>query len=78
MWANEASAKTASKSALGKALHCLREQWPYLVRYLEDRRLERSNNRAERNEKPVAMGWEDWHFADTPAVAQSSAMIYID
>ena len=48
-WANEASAKTAPKSALGKALHYLREQWPYLVRYLEDGRLELSNNRAERS-----------------------------
>ena len=45
-WANEASARTAPKSALGKALHYLREQWPYLVRYLEDGRLELSNNRA--------------------------------
>ncbi|WP_300986602.1 hypothetical protein [Flavonifractor sp. An112] len=33
VWANESSAKTAPKSALGKALHYLGEQWPYLVRY---------------------------------------------
>ena len=39
-WAEDASAKTAPKSALGKALHYLREQWPYLVRYLEDGRLD--------------------------------------
>ena len=31
-WANETSARTAPKSALGKALHYLLEQWPYLVR----------------------------------------------
>ena len=55
-WANETSAKTAPKSALGKALHYLREQWPYLVRYLEDGRLELSNNRAERSIKPFVMG----------------------
>ena len=53
-WANETSARTAPKSALGKALHYLLEQWPYLVRYLEDGRLELSNNRAERNIKPVS------------------------
>ena len=51
-WAEDASAKTAPKSALGKALHYLREQWPYLVCYLEDGRLELSNNRAERSIKP--------------------------
>lgn len=52
-WASEASAKTFPKSALGKALHYLREQWLYLVRYLEE---ELSNNRAERSIKPFVMG----------------------
>ena len=62
-WANEASAKTAPKSALGKALHYLREQWPYL-------------NRAERSIKPFVMGRKNWLFSNTPAGAQSSAVIY--
>ena len=75
-WANEASAKTAPKSALGKALHYLREQWPYLVRYLEDGRLELSNNRAERSIKPFVMGRKNLLFSNTPAGAQSSAVIY--
>ena len=75
-WANEAVPKTAPKSALGKALHYLLEQWPYLVRYLEDGRLELSNNRAERSMKPFVMGRKNWLFANTPAGAQSSAVIY--
>jgi hypothetical protein len=75
-WANEASGKVAPKSALGKALHYLLEQWPYLVRYLEDGRLELSNNRAERSIKPFVMGRKNWLFANTPAGAQSSAVIY--
>ena len=54
--ANETSNKTAPKSTLGKALHHLREQWPYLVRYLEDGRLEFSSNRAKRSIKPFVMG----------------------
>lgn len=74
-WANEASAKTAPKSALGKALHYLLEQWPYLVRYLDNGRLELSNNRAERSIKPFVMGRKNWLFANTPAGAQSSAVI---
>ena len=76
VWANETAAKTAPKSALGKALHYLLEQWPYLVRYLEDGRLELSNNRAERSIKPFVMGRKNWLFANTPAGAQSSAVIY--
>ena len=75
-WANETISKTAPKSALGKALHYLLEQWPYLVRYLEDGRLELSNNRAERSIKPFVMGRKNWLFANTPAGAQSSAVIY--
>ena len=64
------------KSALGKALHYLKEQWPYLVRYLEDGRLEVSNNRAKRIIKPFVMGQKNWLFANTPAGAQASAVIY--
>ncbi len=75
-WANETVAKTAPKSALGRTLHYLLEQWPYLVRYLEDGRLELSNNRAERSIKPFVMGRKNWLFANTPAGAQSSAVIY--
>ena len=76
VWANETSAKTAPKSALGKALHYLREQWPYLVHYLEDGRLELSNNRAERSIKPFVMGRKNFLFCNTPGGAQSSAVLY--
>ena len=75
-WANETISKTAPKSALGKALYYLLEQWPYLTRYLEDGRLELSNNRAERSIKPFVMGRKNWLFANTPGGAQSSAVIY--
>ena len=71
-WANDLIPRTAPKSALGKALHYLKEQWPYLVRYLEDGRLELSNNRAERSIKPFVMGRKGWLFSNTPV----SAVIY--
>ena len=66
----------APKSALGKALYYLREQWPYLVRYLEDGRLELSNNRAERSIKPFVIGRKNFLFANTPLGARGSAVIY--
>ena len=75
-WANEIQAKAAPKSALGKAIHYLLEQRPYLTRYLEDGRLELSNNRAERSIKPFVMGRKNWLFANTPGGAQASAVIY--
>lgn len=66
----------APKSALSKAQHYLREQWPYLIRYLEDGRLELSNNRAERSIKPFVIGRKNFLFANSPLGAQSSAVIY--
>lgn len=45
----------APKSTLGKALFYLKEQWPYLLNYLKDGRLELSNNRAERSIKPFVI-----------------------
>ena len=75
-WANEMQANTAPKSALGRAIHYLLEQWPYLTRYLEDGRLELSNNRAERSIKPFVMGRKNWLFANTLGGAQASAVIY--
>ena len=75
-WANEMQARTAPKSALGKAIHYLQKQWPYLTRYLEDGRQELSNKRAERSMKPFVMGRKNWLFANTPGGAQASSIIY--
>ena len=73
-WAETTNA--APKSALGKAIYYLKEQWPYLIRVLEDGRLELSNNRAERSIKPFVMGRKNWLVANTPGGAQASAVIY--
>ena len=53
-WAETKSA-AVPKSALGKALDDLREQWTYLIRVLEDGRMENVNNRAELSVKPFVM-----------------------
>ena len=71
-WANEMKGKTTPKSTLGKAIHYLLEQWPYLTRYLKDGRLELSNNRTERSIKPFVMGRKNWLFP-IPSVAHSPA-----
>ena len=68
--------KAPPKSALGKALHYLREQWPWLIRYLEDGRLEISNNRAERSIKPFVIDRKNFLFANTPNGAHGSAVIF--
>ncbi len=66
----------APKSALGKALNYLKEQWPYLTNYLKDGRLEISNNRAERSIKPFVIDRKNFLFANTPKGATDSAVIF--
>lgn len=66
----------APKSALGKALNYLKEQWPYLTNYLKDGRLELSNNRAERSIKPFVIDRKNFLFANTPRGANGSAVIF--
>ena len=73
-WAETTNA--APKSALGKAVYYLKEQCPYLIRVLEDGRLELSNNLAERSIKPFVIGRKNFLFANTPWGAQASAVIY--
>ena len=73
-WANSRTA--APKSALGKALTYLKEQWPYLVNYLNDGRLEISNNRAERSIKPFVIDRKNFLFANTPKGATGSAIMF--
>lgn len=73
-WAN--SRMAAPKSALGKALNYLKEQWPYLTNYLKDGRLELSNNRAERSIKPFVIDRKNFLFANTPKGATGSAVMF--
>ena len=73
-WAETRQA--APKSALGKALTYLKDQRLYLLAYLQDGRLELSNNRAERSIKPFVIDRKNFLFANTPRGAQASAVIF--
>ncbi|XWX61201.1 IS66 family transposase [Desulfitobacterium sp. AusDCA] len=68
--------KTAPKSAIGKAIYYIQEQWPWLINYLLDGRLELSNNRAERSIKPFVIDRKNFLFANTPRGAQGSAVMF--
>ena len=66
----------APKSALGKALHYLKEQRPYLLRYLEDGRPELSSSRAGRSIKPFVIGHNNFLFTNASLGTQASEVIY--
>ncbi len=73
-WANTRTA--APKSELGKALTYLKNQWQTLTVFLEDGRIELSNNRAERSIKPFVISRKNFLFANTPGGARTSAVLF--
>lgn len=64
------------QTLLGKAAYYAHSQRQYLERYLQDGRLEISNNRAERSIKPFVIGRKNWLFSNTPNGARASAVYY--
>jgi transposase len=76
VWLDSLVGATVPKSALGSAITYCRNQWPKLIRFLEDGRLELDNNRSERSIKPFVIGRKAWLFANTPRGARASAIIY--
>lgn len=75
-WMDKESAVVLSQSLLGKAFTYCKNQWPKLIRFLNDGRLEIDNNRAERSVKPFVIGRKNWLFANTPSGARNSAIVY--
>jgi transposase len=64
------------QSLLGKALAYTKNQRKYLRTFLQDGRLELSNNRAERSIRPFVIGRKNWLFSNTPKGARASAVYY--
>jgi transposase len=62
--------------ALGKALTYSLNQWPKLIRYLENGNLSIDNNRAERAIKPFVIGRKNWMFSNTANVVKASVTLY--
>ena len=75
-WCEQSVTKTNKDSVLGKAIRYTLNQWPYLIRYLEDGNLQIDNNAAERHIKPFVIGRKNWLFNQTPRGANASAILY--
>jgi len=72
----DAGPKTYPKSPLGKAIFYALNQWPKLLAYLEDGRLENNNNRSERAIKPFVIGRKGWLFANSVDGANAAATLF--
>jgi len=73
----DASLPTVPPGTLtGKALNYLHNEWPKLIRYLEDGRLEIDNNRAENAIRPFVIGRKNWMFSNSVHGVKASANLY--
>lgn len=75
-WIDKSLLTVPPKTALGAALAYTAKQWPKVIRYTEDGRLNIDNNRAERAIKPFVIGRKNWLFSNTERGAGASAVIY--
>ncbi len=75
-WLDKSKDAVPQESTVAKAIYYSQNQWPKLIRYLEDGRLNIDNNRAERAVKPFVIGRKAWLFANTKTGATASATLY--
>ncbi|MFA7555886.1 MAG: IS66 family transposase [Spongiibacteraceae bacterium] len=75
-WLQKSLPNVPPKTALGKALQYLHNQWPRLIRYVENGHYPIDNNPAENAIRPFAIGRKNWLFAQSQAGAKASANLY--
>jgi transposase len=64
------------QTLLGKAIAYTLGQWPRLIVYIEDGRLNIDNNLVENAIRPFAIGRKNWLFSDSQGGARASANLY--
>jgi transposase len=75
-WLERERGQVLGSSKLGEAVAYTINQWPKLIRYLEDGELTPDNNACERSIRPFVMGRRNWVLSGSPAGAQSSCQLY--
>jgi transposase len=72
----ELRGQTSDQGSLAKALTYLANQWPTLVRFLEDGRVPIHNNACEVAIRPIGVGRKNWLFAGSERGGHAAATIY--
>ena len=75
-WCEEKQGIAAPKSLTGKAITYALNQRRSFHTFLQNPKLELTNNAAERSVKPVVIGHKNWLFANTEKGAQAVAVLY--
>ncbi len=68
--------QVSNKSSLAGAIRYTTSRWPAMTRFIEDGRLDLSNNAAERAMRPVAVGRNNWTFAGSDTGGERAALMY--
>ena len=75
-WLDKSLQQVPPKTALGKALHYLNNQWHKLIRYVDHGHAVIDNNPAENAIRPFVVGRKNWLFANSVGGAKASANLY--
>jgi hypothetical protein len=69
-------ATISGKSSLAGAIRYATSRWAALTRFVDDGRLEMTNNAAERAIRPLALGRKNYLFAGSGAGGRRAAILY--
>jgi len=75
-WLEKTQPRTAPKTALGKALTYLANQWSCLERYVESGAYPIDNNRAENAIRPFVIGRKNYLFSQSVRGVRANANLY--
>ena len=77
-WLEEQHRTATPKSLFGQAIEYSRNQWPSLVRYLNDSRFAIDNGEAERAIRPLAVGRGNWlHIGGDGGLKTASVLLSV-
>jgi transposase len=74
-WVDKHRPTMAPKTPMGRALGYLHRQWARLILFLEDGRIELTNNRVERELRALVLGRKNWLFATGDLGGERTATI---
>jgi transposase len=75
-WLDQQLKLLSGKSELAGAIRYARSRWDALTAYVDDGRLEISNNAAENAIRPITLGRKNWLFAGSDAGGDRAAIFY--
>jgi len=76
IWLDQNRDQVLPKSKIGKAIRYAINQWPKIIRILENGKYEIDNNLIENKIRPLALGRKNYLFAGSHNAAQRIAMMY--